>query len=77
MTVATKREEQPCDFGGKCEGEITTYTVSAEGTTVVVDLCETHGKPFERAFREGSTGPRQRGPHRGRFVPQHDFVPVD
>lgn len=76
--MTLKVQDPPCDFGGKSEGPVTTYTVTANGKTVVVDLCETHAKPLERALRVGSTDPRERGSApRGRGVPKHEFVPVD
>lgn len=72
----TMEDAPECFFCHAGDGEVSTFTVSEHGETVVVDLCKTHAKPFNRAMREGAHGPRRRqGPPPS--YPRHSFTPVD
>lgn len=69
-------EKSTCDFCGEPSDD--TFTLSHDGITAVLDVCEDHAAPYDLAMEKGSVGGRRRPQtHAGASLKVHSVVPVD
>lgn len=54
-----------------------TFTVTADGRTVVADLCRDHALPLELVMEIGSTSPRDRDRPTPKPPPTHQVRPFE